>query len=1615
MNETLGVDADSRFPAHYLEHVADEDLAELGKDYFAGIAASHWQLGRTYSDESRADVRVFTPSEETDGYSTGRTSVEVVTKDMPFLVDSVSAEITRQRLGIHLIVHPTLLVLRDASGRITEILDQPEASGQQTASGDTAAMTVLPDASDAEVESWIHLSVDKITDAARLTEVEDGIRRVLVDVAHAVRDWPEMRQRATAIADELTDAPPAPELGTEAGIAARLLRWLDDGNFTFLGYREYSLESRDGEDVLVARPETGLGILSQDDGTVAGSLGRAAASQAREKRVLVLTKANSRSTVHRRSYLDYIGVKTFDSSGQVTGERRFLGLFTATAFTQSVKTIPVIGEKIKAVLERSGFPDDSHSGKDLLTILETYPRDELFQADTDDLYDTALTTLHLQERRRPRVFLRRDRYARFMSAMVYMPRDQYNTAARLNIEAILREEFGAESVDYEARLTESVLARLHFVVRVARDKELPEVEQQALEKRIIDALRDWRDDFAAELDDVAYAGVEQWRDAFGESYKEDFAPADAVDDVARLIAAETGTDVQMKLYRSADEADPNRRRLKFYRTEPMSLSDVLPYLTHLGADVTDERPYHLHRADGARAFIYDFGLHFDDRQIKASTDYFTEAFAAAWNGRSESDSFEELVLAGNIPWRDVVIVRAYARYMRQVGVSFSDNFIAGVLLDQIEITKLLTEYFTARFDPDRDPAARGEAAVHDELIASLDDVASLDADRILRTYINLISATLRTNFYQVDEGGMPKGHVAFKLEPTAIDILPKPRPKYEIWVYSPRVEGVHLRFGDVARGGLRWSDRREDFRTEILGLVKAQMVKNALIVPTGAKGGFYCKNLPDMSDREAWLAEGKECYKVFIRSLLDVTDNLVDGQVRPPERVVRHDGDDTYLVVAADKGTAAFSDIANEVAISYGYWLGDAFASGGSVGYDHKDMGITARGAWESVKRHFRELGRDIQVEDFTAGGVGDMSGDVFGNGMLRSRHTRLVAAFDHRHIFLDPNPDAESSFVERQRLYDLPRSSWDDYDRSLISEGGGVYPRTLKSIEVSSTAAARLGLPGPAKLAPEELLRAILRAPIDLIYNGGIGTYVKASSESNADVGDKSNDSIRVNGNELRASVVGEGGNLGVTQLGRIEAALGGVRINTDAIDNSAGVDCSDHEVNIKILLDTLVKNGTVSPDDRGELLLSMSDEVADLVLTHNYRQNMVLGDARAQTLSMSSVYVRLMNELESTGLLDREVEFLPAPGQVAERNESGHGFTSPELAVLLAYVKMDLSGDALASELPDEVWAQSQLRDYFPAPLVQRFGDELGTHALRREIITTMLVNEMVDRAGLTFAFRLVEETATDPAQAIRVFMVAQELFDLRSFIRRIEETDGTVGTDTQIEMVLEYRRLIDRVARWLVHHRPSRIDVSSEIDRFRPVVTELLSSVPDLVRGTERTVMAERAERLQGSGVPERLAWRTAALLDEYPLLDIAELCETSGEEPAEVAELYYAVSDEFDAAVMLGQIGSLDRDNRWKSLARGALRDDFYAALQSVVGSILEGTDAGQSATARVDAWKQANSEHLDRVMRTVDEVRDLDQGDLASLSVALRLLRTVVRSSQGTIAAEPTGVVPLITQ
>ena len=1588
------------FIIRYYAGTSPGDLAEREVGDLYGAAAAHLNFARRRVP-GEPKIRVYNPQLEQHGWQSTHTIVEIVTDDMPFLVDSVRMVLNGRGLTSHLVVHPVMRIHRGEDTRIDAVLSH---DGESEGSA---------------VEAMIHVEVDRQTEQEALDAMVAEVRSALGDVRATVEDWEDMREALRRSISDLESSPPPVE-PEELDEARAFLEWIEDNHFTFLGYGAYRVEKAGSGERLAPESGTGLGLLRDADGQASEAFSNLSPPSrgslpGRGDRphldLLVLTRASSRSTVHRPSYLDYVGIRQFDADGQVIGERRFLGLYTSAAYNRVPRDIPLLRRKASEAIERAGYPRNSHGAKALQNIIDTFPRELLFQISAGELFETALGILHLQERQRIRLFVHPDRFGRFYSCIVYVPRDRFSTQVRLVIQGILEQTFGGMDTELTVHLSESVLARLYIVIRVDPQRP-PSYDVAELERRVRAVSRTWADDLHDALLD--HFGEEHgtrlfrcYGEAFRADYRETYSARVAVLDVEKMERIEHDGGIEMSLYRPLEAGEGLLRFKLFQAGRPVSLSDALPMLENMGLKVEDEHPSKIKRAGALRVWLHDFGMlhgegpEFDPDRVNEA---FREAFARLWSGEVENDGFNRLVLRAGLGWREIVILRAYCKYLRQAGVTFSQAYMEDALAANPGIAAMLVELFHARLDPARQegaPAAdeagmeRLDAAleVMTRIEAALDEVANLDEDRILRSYIGVICATLRTNYYQSGSGGSPKPYVSFKLDPHRIPELPEPRPMYEIFVYSPRVEGVHLRGGPVARGGIRWSDRREDFRTEVLGLAKAQMVKNAVIVPVGSKGGFVPKKMPANAGREAAQAEGIACYRTFIRGLLDVTDNLVAGEVVPPPEVVRHDADDPYLVVAADKGTATFSDIANALAEEYGFWLGDAFASGGSQGYDHKGMAITARGGWESVKRHFRALGIDSQSTGFTVAGIGDMAGDVFGNAMLLSRHIRLVGAFNHMHVFIDPDPDPEATFRERERLFALPRSTWDDFDRSVLSAGGGIYPRSAKSIRLSPEAHRALAVETES-LTPSELIAAMLKAPVDLLWNGGIGTYVKSRRESHADVGDRANDVVRINGDELRCRIVGEGGNLGFTQLGRIEFAAGGGRVNTDAIDNSGGVDCSDHEVNIKILLNEVVSGGDMTGKQRNRLLSEMTDEVAALVLRNNYLQTQALSVAASQASSMLEVHSRLIRRLERDGALDRSIEFLPGADEIAERLAAHGGLFTPELSVLIAYVKIGLFQRLLASTLPDEPFVANELRAYFPSALRERYTGLMPGHRLAREIVGTIVANEMVNRCGITFAFRLGEETGADDADIARAYLVAREVYRMNEIWDAIEALDNVVGTEVQISMLRETRKLVERAARWLLRNRPRPLDVERDIGHFAAGAAALRRGLRDLVADPSRAAIDSAAGRLAERGVPEALALEVASGNDLFSALDVVEVAKGAGISVEEAASVYFTLGEKLDLRWLRDQIAALPRENRWQALSRAALRDDLYAQLSALTSDSLR-LDLGETTPAgRIDAWLEQNRIPVARCRQILGDLESAGRTDFTMLSVAMGEIRTL---------------------
>ncbi|MCR5980494.1 NAD-glutamate dehydrogenase [Gordonia jinghuaiqii] len=1526
----------------------------------------------------------------------GQIEIVVVNDDMPMLVEAVLATVEAHDLSIGRMDHPVMPVQRDADGILVAIDDVAEAVW----------------------ESWIfvdglagHPGIDAGTLRADLYEV---VSRV-ADVDH---DASAMRSRMSACAAELSVAP----LGESTGIRdtdryeyAKLLEWFAGTHFHPLGYARVG---SDGRADTVER----LGVWRTDSINRDFPSVTAPPLLPRASRVFVSTG------IQRSNFPVLLQVPAFDRHGNHDGEHRFLGTLTSAGVHQAVLDVPVLRTKVHDVLAHAGVDEDSFAGQSMIELLQNYPLVEMFSSTEDELERRVTEMLDAVATRSLRLFVRTNYDGRTAVALIYLPRDRYNTQSRLALEKALLDELTGTSLEYTARVSEMPLALLQVLVCIdpATAAELGSVDTGSpaharMQAALTAAIRGWDErvrELATSEQVPAFDGgpevLLRQLSSLSEDYKEQREPADALEDLSHVVGlAPGGIAVTLKAagaVASGDGAPGSGWIFTLYLCgASATLTDVLPVLHSLGLDVLEEHPYQIHRVDETVCWAYEFsvqltaGMSVDQDHVGSLEERFTEAFRQIWLDAAEVDVYNELVIRCGLDWRSAAMLRAYGQYLRQCGFSYSTAHVANVLGQHPTITRGLVDLFVASFDPDTADAQRRDR-VRGQLREAIGLVLSLDADRIVSAFASVMNATSRTNFFVTSDTGEHRPVISLKLAPRDIPQTPKPRPLHEIFVYSPRVEGVHLRFGAVARGGLRWSDRREDFRTEVLGLVKAQAVKNAVIVPLGAKGGFVVKRPPRptgdaANDREAHRAEGVACYRQFIAGLLDVTDNIdrATGAIIPARGVVRLDADDTYLVVAADKGTASFSDVANDVSKSYGFWLGDAFASGGSAGYDHKAMGITARGAWESVKRHFREMGTDTQSEDFTVVGIGDMSGDVFGNGMLLSEHIRLVAAFDHRHIFVDPDPRAQTSFGERKRLFELPRSSWADYDTDLISAGGGVWARDRKSIPISPEMASALGLEGGVdELSPPELIRAILLAPVDLLWNGGIGTYVKASAESDSSVGDKSNDAIRVNGDQVRAKVIGEGGNLGVTERGRIEFDLAGGRINTDALDNSAGVDCSDHEVNIKIVLDSVVSAGGLSAADRDPLLESMTDEVAELVLADNISQNSELGFCRSFSLARVEVHARMLDHLAHTRGVDLRLEALPTARELRKRvdGELHRGLTSPEFATLMAHVKLEAKADLLASDLPDNDVFAPRIARYFPEALRDRYAEAINGHRLRRQIVATTLVNDVIDHAGTTHLFRLSEGSSCSTEEGIRAYVVSNEIFGMNDIFERIRHAPAPVAAID--EMMLYTRRLLFRASRWLLAFRPQPLALAAEVTRYSARVAALTDVIDGWYGESSARDVADRARSFVDQGVPADLAQHVAVSLHRFCLLDIIDAAEIADRNPEEVGELYFAVMEHFGLEELLTAVSNLDYGDRWHALARLALRDDMHGALRALTLKILEVSEPEETSAEKIAEWESSQSNRLSRVRSVLAEIEETGTPDLATLSVAARQLRSVIR-------------------
>lgn len=1586
----------TEFARQFLGTVALNDLDEWEIEDLYGAVINFWSLIQQRSP-LETKVRIYNPDFEKHCWQTTHTVIEVIIDEMPFLVDSLRMLLNRLGLVSHLVIHTGgLWVERNKKHEVTKVLPTGSKPGKSVF-----------------VESPILIEIDRQTDPAVLENLHKNIERVLKDNRAVVEDWQLMREKVREAMKTLEKTPVGVD-PAEAAESREFLIWIENHHFTFLGVRDYDLIEKGDETILQPLPETGLGVLRADLSKSTALSISAMPPEARDltlsNRAMVMFKTNTLATINRNAYTDYIGIKKFDKHGKVIGERRIIGLYTSAAYNTNPGHIPFLRQKVAQILKNSHFNPRGHAGRVLLNILETMPRDDLIQASEDELLEIAMGIYHMQERRRIRMFARTDVYRRFVSCLVYIPKEHFNTELRQVMERILMEYFHAEDITFSTRFSESVLARIHFIIKT-NPQDTTEWDFREVERRLMDAGRSWTEElqnflvesFGEEVANQLYA---RYKKAFPASYRDSFSARTAVYDIRHIQSVSDENTLAMNFYKTLDESGDSFRLKIYQHDNTIPLSDVLPIIEQLGMRAISERPYALKFDDKKVTWINDFTLQYtrgDGFDVEEFKDLFQNAFASVWFGEAENDGFNQLVLAAGLSWREVSVVRAYARYFKQIGFTFSQDYIESSLNNNPGIAKKLFNLFQIRFNPVENIERSGDFDDQvTQLHNALDGVVNLDEDKIIRQYIHVISASIRTNYYQTDKDGNYKSCISIKFNCKSVPGLPKPHPLYEIFVYSPRVEGVHLRGGKVARGGLRWSDRKEDVRTEVLGLMKAQQVKNAVIVPAGAKGGFVPKRMQVNSSREEVLAEGIACYQTFIRGLLDITDNYHEGNVVKPAQVFCYDEDDPYLVVAADKGTATFSDISNALSEEYGFWLGDAFASGGSVGYDHKKIGITARGAWESVKRHFYELGMDIQNQDFTVVGIGDMAGDVFGNGMLLSKRIKLLAAFNHLHIFIDPDPDSGRSFLERERLFHLPRSNWTDYDKKLISNGGGVFNRNAKSIAVTAEMKKIFNI-RQDEIEPNELIRSILKAPVDLLWSAGIGTFVKGKTETSLEVGDRTNDAIRINANQLRCKIVGEGGNLGITQLARMEYALTGGMIYTDFIDNSAGVSCSDKEVNIKILLDTIVAAGDLTKKQRNQLLGEMTEEIAGQVLLDNFAQTRSINLTSAQALRAFELHMRYIGELERSGKIDRALEFLPDDKVLIERKMMGKGLGRPGISVLQSYSKTILKEQILSSNVPEDSCLKGMLTSYFPKPLRETFSKQMQEHPLKREIIATRLSNIIVNEMGFSFVFRMQEETGAPVSAIVRAYIIARSVMGIESVWKQIENLENVISAEKEIELMLSYVRLLRRVTRWFLRNQRLRVNISKSIRLYEPGVIELKKALPQIMSTENREQYDIYFNQYIKDGIPEAFAHELTVARALFSAMDIIEVAQQFELSPVKVAELYFGIGEFLDLTWIRSQIIAHPTENNWESLSREALRDDLDLQQRQLTAGIMSLDSDSKDFLSSFNAWSVSHTNLINRWEHILSELRSNTALNYTMFFVAIRelldLTQTTVQMSE----------------
>lgn len=1582
----------AEFVRQFLGSVALEDLLERDIDDLYGATVNFWSLIEVRKS-NEIKIRIYNPDFGQNGWQTTHTVIEIICNDMSFLVDSMRMVMNQLDIALHLVIHMGgISLIRDENNHVTQILSRHHKPVPHMV-----------------IEAPILMEIDRQTDLHILQQLEAQLKAVLMETSAVVEDWDAMRGQVRAVINELNNAPTMLD-HAEVEESQAFLNWIEDHHFTFLGLRDYELVKENKETFLRPIAETGLGVLRESSNQLTVYNAALMAPDARElmlsTRILVISKTNTKAIVHRDAYTDYIGVKRFNAKGEIIGERRILGLYTSAAYNTNPKHIPFLRHKVALILQNSQLSPRSHAGRVLLNILETLPRDDLIQGTEEELLDIAMGIFYMQERRRIRMFTRMDVYRRFISCLVYVPKDRFNTELRRSMQDILRDCFNAQEITFSTYFSESVLARIHFMIRID-PWATTDFDYKSIEKKLIEVGRSWSDDlqqllletFGEEKGNHLFA---HYKNAFPSVYTTTFSPRTAVLDIKHVEQLSETHPLGMNFYRPLDEFADNFR-LKIYQHDiTIPLSDVLPIIEHLGLRAISERPYVLKFENGRISWINDFSMHYTRGckfKMEEIKELFQNAFTRIWFGDAESDGFNQLVLAAGLNWRQVTVLRAYAKYFKQVAFTFSQEYMESALNNNALIAKKLIQLFELRFDPQyQNNREKHYQQLMSEILVDLDEVANLDEDKIIRQYIHSISATMRTNYYQMDEAGQPKKYLSLKFNSKLIPGLPLPHPLFEIFVYSPKFEAVHLRSSMVARGGLRWSDRREDFRTEILGLMKAQQVKNAVIVPSGAKGGFVVKQTTTVNlTREEILAEGIQCYKQFIRGLLDITDNYHEKEIVKPTAVVCYDENDPYLVVAADKGTATFSDIANEISLERGFWLGDAFASGGSIGYDHKKMGITAKGAWESVKRHFYEMTIDINTTDFTVVGIGDMAGDVFGNGMLLSKHIKLLAAFNHMHIFIDPDPNPSISFAERERLFHLPRSSWTDYDKKLISKGGGVFNRNAKSITVSKEMKHLFGI-RQTVIEPTELIKVILKAKVDLLWSAGIGTFVKANAETNLDVGDRSNDGIRINAKQLRCKSIVEGGNLGLTQLARVEYALNGGLIYTDFIDNSAGVSCSDKEVNIKILLNSIVNAGDLTYKQRNELLAAMTNEVANLVLNENYLQTRAISLLAMQAVRTVELHNRYLNELEGQNKLDRHLEFLPEEKILMERKLLSKGLTSPEISVLFCYSKNILKESILASSVLEDPYLKQFLISSFPKPLQERFAEQMQSHPLKREIIATKVSNTIINEMGFGFIYRLQDETGAPVSAIVSAYIIARSILDMDGIWQQIQALDKQIGVKTESLIMVSFVRLLRRLSRWFLRSQRMHLDISKTIKQYRHGMKELKKVLQNSLNEGYRTQYELHLREYLEMGIPDQLAHDLTATRGLFAAMDVIEIAAKLQGNMTLASHAYFSLGEFLEIEWLRNQIIIHSTENHWEALSREALRDDLDWQQRQLTACILSITNEQQDFEHCLKIWAEKTTLLIDRWRHILINLRSSATLTYTMFFVAIRELLDLTQTT-----------------